>query len=364
MRQPLFRLLFVALLGSLCIGCAVKNSSTNSSGYREVVVQGEGADCDGALKQAKMLATDSVAGSFVESKRQLIDDRSYSERVNEFGGGLVRSYKVLSTDVGPPCRIAIKAEVDLAKSNVPVSGSPTNLDLGLIGSYVAKQEKANQIIQTLIQRPDMMTVKLDNISALALGGNSARLSYDVVEVIPSPKWYSDLESFLKGTSKLHVYNEPSALLEFAKDLIAIAALPVAITWAIVSAPFKDQSSLDQDSNKNEGGLCFKTGKGYAQLNCYQSIFAAKAEYLLSKAHLEQQVRLPSNAIGSKRLFGSQFSLVNRVELPISQKKNGVFETVVLPVVEPVGLPLRGQETVSTDFLKESSGMTVVVGFSR
>ena len=138
MRQPLLSLLFVALLGSFCIGCAVKNSSTSSSGYREVVVQGEGVDCDSALKQAKMLATDSVAGSFVESKRQLIDDRSYSERINEFGGGLVRSYNVLSTDVGPPCRIAIKAEVDLAKSNVPVSGSPTSLDLGLVGTYVEK----------------------------------------------------------------------------------------------------------------------------------------------------------------------------------------------------------------------------------
>lgn len=346
------------------LGCSTTTPTAFSNNLRTVVAEGEAAGCESALQQAKLLASDLVAGSFLDSKRQLIDDRSYSERLNEFGGGLVRSYKVLTTDVGPPCRITIKAEVDIAKSNIAVSGSPTNLDLGLVGTYVAKQENANFVIKTLIQRSDLITVKLDNISALSLGVNRARLSYDVVEVTPSPKWYSDLESFLKGISKLHVYKEPSALAEFAKDLISAAILPVAFTWSMLSSPFQSQSLINQNPSNDEGVLCFKTGKDYAQLNCYQSIFAAKAEYLLAKVQLEQQIRLPNNSLGNKRLLGSQFSLVNRVELPISQKKNGVFETVVLPVVEPVGLPAHVQETVGTDVLKESSGMMVVVGFAK
>lgn len=364
MERFYIRTLFFALAGSLSFGYVVKASAGESYDVKEVTIQGEAFNCDKALQQAKLLASDSVTGSFLESKRQLLDDHSYSEHINEFSGGLIRSYRVMATDVGPPCRITIKAEVDVAKSNIAVSGDPTALDLGLIGTYVAKQENANLVAQTLIQRPDMMSVKLDNISALALGGNSARLSYDVVEVTPSPKWYSDLESYLKSTSKLHVYNEPSALVEFAKDLISVAMLPVAITWAVLSAPFKDQSAISQNSSKDEGVLCFKTGKDYAQLNCYQSIFAAKTEYLLSKAQLDQQVRFPGNLLGNKRLFSSQFSLVNRVELPISQKKNGVFDTVILPVVEPVGLPSHFQEIVNTDVLKESNGLKVVVRFSK
>ena len=110
---------------------------------KRVVAEAKAKDCDSALSQAKINAADNAAGTFVHGQRTLLEDRFYSENLNEYTSGVVRRYNVMEKSGGSPCRIRIEAWVEPGRAKVDLPGSPDRVGVNDI-NHRAKQIRNNQ----------------------------------------------------------------------------------------------------------------------------------------------------------------------------------------------------------------------------
>ena len=185
--------LLLVVAAATLTACA---SSPKVGDQQTVIAEGTGATCQEALGQAKLVASDKVVGSFVNSQKSLVSDKYYTESVNEYSGGVVRQYTVLESKGESPCRVKISAEVYLDKKNVALGPNARTLNLGEVGRFVEKQDEARQTLAALIQRPAMFSARMDRLHVSTDNKGNAQIVLQVSDVSPSEKWYSDLESFL------------------------------------------------------------------------------------------------------------------------------------------------------------------------
>lgn len=325
-----------------------------------VYTEGTGNDCADALKQAKLLAEDSVTGSFLDSRRTLKNDRDYSERVDEFGGGVIRKYEVLETKAGTPCQIKIRAQVDPVQSNFADSGSGVSFDLKEMVGLVNRQDQAKQMLDSLINRPEMFSVRLNQLSILSDGSGQVRVGYDVTSIAVAKKWYSDLEGFFSVQGKPFVFKSTATMGAFAENLATIAVSPAIIAWAIVSSPF-----ATPDNSKNEINLdqtiCFWKHNDKSTVNCYESWLAADARNRLYRINLWQTVGSQINDASPKALIGS-FSMVSNTELPAVYKSGGNRQQN-LPIVAP-DVGFRVNQQLPKQVFSGDAKLHVSVGFVK
>lgn len=348
-----------AALFVLLSGCAAGN--LNGKNIQSVTVVGTGNDCNEALQQAKVLASDSVTGSFVDSKKTLLNDTQYYERINEYSGGIVRSYKVLETLTGQPCSVKISAEVAFDKQNIAVAGAGNSLVLEEVAQYVTKQDEAQKLAYTLVRRPEMFTTRIDRVTVVSEKGGDALLSFDTVAVYPSEKWYSDLESFLKVEGEYIEYSRSSSLIGLGKSIVTIAALPLLIPLAILLAPFKkDKESVAK--GETEELLCFKGDKSYDTLRCYKSSVVNEVKKSLASAQLWVGTKSAENMDLFMRVNAAGFSLLSQRDLGISYKSSNRVDRNVFDIVEPVGVPYTSKLEVDRRFLLSEKSIDVVVKF--
>lgn len=328
---------------------------------QSVTVVGTGNDCNEALQQAKVLASDSVTGSFVDSKKILLNDKEYYEQVNEYGAGIIRSYKVLETRTGQPCSVKISAEVAFDKNNIAVTGGGNGLNLGEVAQYVMKQDEARKLAYTLVRRPEMFTTRIDKVSVVSERGGDAQLSFETVAVNPSDKWYSDLESFLKVEGEYIEYSRSSSLVSFAKSVATIAALPILIPLAILFAPFKTDKEMVAKAEREEM-LCFKGDNSYDTLRCYKSSVVNEVKKSLASAQLWVGTKSSENLDLFMRVNAAGFSLLSQRDLGASYKSSNRTDRNVFDIVEPVGVPYLTKLEVDKSFLRSETSIDVVVKF--
>lgn len=315
-----------------------------------VHAEGVGRDCKEAVKQAKLKAAEDYKGTFVNSRRTLVNDKTYSESVDEYSGGVVQSYKVKSTSGSAPCFVSIEATLVPDTKSIAVN-SETSLDLGGVERHLNQQSSTREMLRKLIQRPEMIKVESNTIKPVVYDDGSIGMGVKFTKIVPSPKWVTDLESFLSVHGTKQTYRERNALAEIAKGLLAIAALPVLIPVAIVIAPFTEHKA-NKAAQANPGdqfSLCFPAKDG---VNCYQG-WAADAIYeQLNSAVIVAIMNKDGAPMAGFPIQGGQISLNQHFEIKAPLIDDHNRPKSGFDLIAPKPIDLDGHLTLANEWVSE------------
>lgn len=324
-----------------------------------VVTQAVGTTCDDALRQAKGLAAERVAGSYLNSQRTLRNDNSLEESVNEYAGGVVTSFKVLESNGQQPCTVTIQANVDLDKSKIylpPVSNK--SLDLGHVGALVEKRKDGSAMVGKLVNRPDQFTVDISDVSYKP-GAGITQLDFEIRKITYSSQWQADLEALLSIQGKPVIYELPG-VKSIAKGLLALLALPVLIPAAIIAAPFAEPQPKNGPQNP-EASICFPIDNKLDRISCYEGTLATDLINQLSNMSYSVVLKDPSDNL--YRLSAEQrFTLIRDYWSPaqlIPDDATGPRQQFI--VISSTDFPRKEQLYVEDRYLKQGMGLAFVVG---
>lgn len=352
--------LLLVVAAATLTACA---SSPKVGDQQTVIAEGTGATCQEALGQAKLVASDKVVGSFVNSQKSLVSDKYYTESVNEYSGGVVRQYTVLESKGESPCRVKISAEVYLDKKNVALGPNARTLNLGEVGRFVEKQDEARQTLAALIQRPAMFSARMDRLHVSTDNKGNAQIVLQVSDVSPSEKWYSDLESFLNVQGQ-RVDFERSKWSDIGKSMLALLAAPVAVPLGLAPSPFRNQTSRGTELVNGEGLVCFKNDPQYETLRCYQTWLAGDAIRQLRSVQLNLVERTNDNVTSTRQIQRGAYQMVAFRASDYTYKSKEMGGKRDFYLIEPVGIPFREYLTVNRQALNEENEFAINVVFTR
>ena len=344
----------------LLVACA---SAPKPGDQRTVIAEGRGQTCQEALGQAKIVASDKVVGSFVNSQKSLVSDKYYTESVNEYSGGVVRQYTVLESQGDTPCRVKISADVALDKKNVALGPNARALNLGEVGRFVEKQEEARETLGALVQRPGMFSARMDRLHVSTDAKRNAQIVLQVSDVAPSEKWYSDLESFLNIQGQ-RVDFERAKWSDIGKSLMALIAAPIAVPLGLSPSPFRNQTPRGTELVNGEGLICFKNDPQYESLRCYQTWLAGDAVRQLRSIQLNLVERTNDNVTSTRQIQRGAYHMVAFRASDYSYKSKEMGTKRDFYIVEPVGVPFREYLTVNRQALNEENEFLINVVFTR
>ena len=357
MRHTVRQLLLAGGVAALA-ACA---STPKPGELQTVVAEGTGQSCQEALAQAKVVASDKVVGSFVNSQKSLVSDKYYSESLNEYSGGVVRQYTVLESKGDSPCTIKIRADVSLDKKNVALNPNAHSLNLGEVGRFVEKQDEARATLTALIQRPAMFSARMDRLYVNSDSKrNSAQIVLQVSDVSPGEKWYSDLESFLNVQGE-RVDFERAKWSDIGKSVLSLIAAPVTVPLGMASSPFR-QTPRGTELVNGEGLVCFKNDPQYESLRCYQTWLAGDAIRQLRSTQLMLVERSNDNVTNTRQIQKGAYQMVAFRASDYTYKSKTMGSKRDFYIVEPMGVPFREYLTVNRQSLSEENEFAVNVVF--
>lgn len=332
--------------------------SAHSISAETVITEGIGTTCDDALRQAKNLATERIAGSYINSQRLLLNDTKFEESIKEFTGGVVTSFSVLSSDGNQPCKVKIQAAVDIDTSKriaLPISNN--TVDLGYIGSLVENRKDGISMAKHLINRPEHFSVDMSELAFKNVSGRTY-IEYEIKKITYSRQWQSDIEAMLYVQKKPQVYEPPS----IAKGLVTLIALPVLIPAIIIAAPFMTTQPKKEPQNP-ENSLCFNDLKNPELLNCYDGPLATEVMNQLANMSYNLLLKDPTNNLYR---FAPErtISFLQEYQSPLPLKTEDTTERRQrFILVAASGLPIRESIYVDDSLLKQGMGLSLVIGKS-
>ncbi|MBU3657848.1 MAG: hypothetical protein FGM35_07475 [Rhodocyclaceae bacterium] len=351
------------LLTGTVVALASCSSTPRGGDQQTVIAEGSGNTCQEALGQAKLVASDKVVGSFVNSQKSLVSDKYYTESVNEYSGGVVRQYTVLESKGDSPCRVKISAEVYLDKKNIALGPNARTLNLGEVGRFVDKQDEARQTLAALIQRPAMFSARMDRLHVSTDSKGNAQIVLQVSDVSPSEKWFSDLESFLKIQGQ-RVDFERAKWSDIGKSVLSLIAAPVAVPLGLAPSPFRNQTARGTELVNGEGLVCFKNDPQYESLRCYQTWLAGDAVRQLRSIQLNLVERTNDNVTSTRQIQKGAYQMVAFRASDYTYKSKEMGGKRDFYVVEPTGIPFREYLTVNRQALSEENEFAINVIFTR
>ena len=327
----------------------------------KVVAEGVGTTCDDALRQAKNLATERIAGSYLNSERSLHNDVTLQETVNEYTSGVVTSYKILESTGEYPCKIRIEANVDIERSKVlapPITNK--SLDLGHIGALVNKRKDGVNMISKLVNRPDQFNVDIGEFSYTPWS-DSTQIKFNIRKISYSAQWKADIQALLSVQNKPRVYEKMGAG-SIAKGLLTLVALPVLIPAIIIAAPFMDskpnQKVLPQDPNTS---VCFEVDNSLKKLNCYDGSLAVELIKQLSQMKYSAALKDSSNNL-YRIPHQSHFSLIKNYRSPaILQAEDTKENRQDFILIGSADFPREEQINIENRSLAQGTGLAFIVG---
>ncbi len=176
-----------------------------------VITEGAAPDCETALKQAKVLASDTVAGSFVHGQRTLSQDRDYSESLNEYTSGVVERYTLLEKSGTKPCKIKIEAWVAPGKGKVLLNQKPTQVGMDDINRRALQLQNNQQFLAKHLRNTKEFDVRFGQQETLDSEPGRISVSLLVTEVRPPQRWLTDLEAFLSIHGQPVIYQQDSRI---------------------------------------------------------------------------------------------------------------------------------------------------------
>ena len=351
------------LLTGTVVALASCSSTPRGGDQQTVIAEGSGNTCQEALGQAKLVASDKVVGSFVNSQKSLVSDKYYTESVNEYSGGVVRQYTVLESKGDSPCRVKISAEVYLDKKNIALGPNARTLNLGEVGRFVDKQDEARQTLAALIQRPAMFSARMDRLHVSTDSKGNAQIVLQVSDVSPSEKWFSDLESFLTIQGQ-RVDFERAKWSDIGKSVLSLIAAPVAVPLGLAPSPFRNQTARGTELVNGEGLVCFKNDPQYESLRCYQTWLAGDAVRQLRSIQLNLVERTNDNVTSTRQIQKGAYQMVAFRASDYTYKSKEMGGKRDFYVVEPTGIPFREYLTVNRQALSEENEFAINVIFTR
>lgn len=232
----------------------------------EVNAEGIGVTCEDALQQAKLVAAEKVAGSYLRSKRSLKNDKLYSEVVDEYSGGVIASFKVLMSDGRQPCTVYIAAVVNVDKQKHNESTVTSSVDLGFVGEFAKNRSEGIGLLRKLVYRPDQFIVSLSNIS-FNPSNDIIQVSFDVDRIAYTEEWVSAIKALLSVQGAPVSYRKQGTST-LGQDLAALFA-----------PPLKTNNSSQRRQDPDES-ICFKSTTISNQLDCYAGPLASELVYML------------------------------------------------------------------------------------
>lgn len=211
------------MLGVLLLSaCAIQPGETGGT-PKTVIAEAKAKNCDEALRQAKVNAADNVAGTFVHGQRTLVNDRQYSENMNEYTSGVVRRFNVLEKSGVSPCRVKIEAWVEPGNTNVELAGTPPSIGVEEINRRALQLKNNQNFLAKHFRNTQGFNVRFGQQETMSSELNSISITLDVMAVQPPQGWIDDLEAFISVHATPVVY-EPvsraralSRLLTFTRE---------------------------------------------------------------------------------------------------------------------------------------------------
>lgn len=276
-RTPFLHSLLIGLVSTLS-ACAI-NSPPRSVPF-PIVVEAMAKDCDEALRKAKAMAADNVAGTFIHGQRTLIQDNDYSENLNEYTSGVVRRYNIIEESQGHPCRIKIEAWVEPGRAQIDLRGRQEKESVEDLNARVRQLNNNRDFLSKQFRETQDFHVVFSNQEVVGADSKGIRVDMGLAKVNPPPRWREDLESFISIHAKPVIYE------------------PVARTNSWIRFSSGPREELNGRLDPLDFELCF-SDRTSPQIRCYTGEQNRKILRALKSAVVELLVVTPNGKTVSR-----------------------------------------------------------------
>lgn len=282
------RLIALIAVSSCLVGCV--SQKTNQASV-PVTAEASAADCDAALRQAKTMAADNVAGTFIHGQRTLSQDRDYSESLNEYSGGVVQKYTVLDKRGSRPCTIKIQAWVVPGKGAIQLNSQSTQIGTADINQRANQMLNDRKFLARHLRDVSGFTVTMGQMKVTELQPGQIRVDALVTGIEPPQRWIDDFEGYVRVRSDLVVYELDTP----AKSLTRLLN------------PWLKEKQVRSSAPE----ICFLHDEA-ERINCYTGDDVLKATSALTRLRLDLQMiqngavlQEETQLVPHLRLFGEQ-----------------------------------------------------------
>lgn len=168
-------------------------ASSMAANAEEVIVDGYGATYENALRAAKIAALEKVTGTWINSEHYLRNNRT-DERITQYNGGVIKSYKVLSYNDNV---VTILADVDVVKDNRVVMNSTHEVSDDARQKLLQRQQNFQNIRMAMdvMDANSSMFFKQTGVQYVNRGDNTTVVVNGLIGW--NKKWVSDFKSLLQ-----------------------------------------------------------------------------------------------------------------------------------------------------------------------
>lgn len=196
-------------IAAICLLAGCAHTKPDVLSEKRIETEASARDCATALSQAKAAAADNVSGIFVHGQRSLVDDRDYSERLDEYTSGVVKHYKVLENEGNSPCRVRIVAWVEPGKDRVqPLRGS-TSVEMDDVNQRASQIRHNSRFLAQHLRDTKGFALEIGGVSTGESEVNRTTVTLDVTAITPPQRWLNDLEAYLRIHGEPVIYEKDS-----------------------------------------------------------------------------------------------------------------------------------------------------------
>ena len=233
---------------------------------KEVIATGYGTTVDLALQNAKTVAIEQVAGTFVTGQTTVTDD-AYRSRIEQYHGGLIRRYDVLGIEQADgliSTRIAVDVDTDKVNTVLTDLGAEvSNNAADELSSAADEFERTGRIVAALDDPQQAFVVQIAKVT-YRNRGPLTDVEIDA-QITTNPKWYDDVRTMARTIGrKVDLGSAWSDALWGLAALSAIVnpALPGTINHLARASEKKPQPS-------DEYAACFGSNMSRDVDECYE-----------------------------------------------------------------------------------------------
>lgn len=309
------RLIAVIAVALAVVGCASQKANQAAV---SVTAEASAADCDTALRQAKTMAADNVAGTFIHGQRTLSQDRDYSESLNEYSGGVVQKYAVLEKQGNSPCTIKIQAWVAPGKNAIKLNPQSTQIGTADINQRAAQMVNDRSFLARHLRDVGGFTVTMGQMKVAESKPGLVRVDTLVTSIEPTQRWLDDFEGFIRVRSDLVVYELDTPAKSFARLLNP---------W-----------QKDKKVRSSAPEVCFVHDNA-ERINCYIGDDVLLATSALTSLRLDIQMIQKGVVLQEETQFVSHLRLFGEQTLGQSYRAPGYAPRDKFPIIKAAPLPI-------------------------
>ena len=165
---------------------------------KEVIATGYGTTAELALQNAKTVAIEQVASTFVTGNTTVTDD-IYRSRIEQYHGGLIRRYQVLAVEqVDGLISTRIRADVDTEKVNTVITDQGADVSketTGHLSDAADEFARTGRIVAALDDPHQAFVIRIAKVN-YRNRGQLTDIEIDA-QITMNPKWYDDVKTMAK-----------------------------------------------------------------------------------------------------------------------------------------------------------------------